>query len=155
MQHLRSEIRQLRRFIKADHLDAPCIFANSWIGGENSIHVSPDFNSLGAQSGAYDGSRKIRAAASDRRRDSCAVCSYKPTHHWNLAGIQQRPHFALQPLIRFFGLRNRLHVTAVGYQHFTRVHVSTVQSVRRKRRRHDFAGKNLAERRHMVGGPRR
>ncbi len=122
---------------------------------KNAVHVGPDFDALSTQPSAYDSRRKIGAAPSNRRRDTGAVRPNKPAHHGNPAGIEQRLHLVLQPLVRFFHLRHRFHITAVGDQNFPRIHVRSFQPVSRKRRCHNLAGKHFTECGHMVGRPRR
>src|SRR3984885_8273966 len=121
MQHLGAKVCQLRRFVEADHFNAPRLRTNARIGGKNPVHVGPDFNSLRAQTRAHESSGKIRTASSDRGGYASATRSDESPYNRNLPGVEQRLYFGLQPCVSFFFLRNSLHVIAVGHQYFTRV----------------------------------
>ena len=59
MQHFRAEISQFGSFVEADDFDAACVGADSGVGGEDAVNISPDFDTLRAKAGSHDGGRKI------------------------------------------------------------------------------------------------
>src|ERR1700733_2713673 len=97
MQHLGAEECQLRRFVEADHFNAPLLRTNARIGGKNPVHVGPDFNSLRAQTRAHDRSGKIRTASADRGGYASVTRSDESPYNRNLPGVEQRLYFGLQP----------------------------------------------------------
>src|ERR1700735_2232215 len=104
MQHLGAEVCQLRRFVEADHLNAPRLRTNARIGGKNPVHVGPDFNSLRAQTRARDGSGKSRTASSDRGGYASVIRADESPYNRNLPGVEQRLDFGLQECVGFFFL---------------------------------------------------
>ena len=57
MQHLGAEVGQLGRFGEGDRLDAMAAGQDGRVGGEHAVHIGPDLDLLGADSGADDGRR--------------------------------------------------------------------------------------------------
>src|SRR5581483_10714214 len=92
MQDFRSEISKFGGFIEANDFDSASVWAQIRVGGHHAVDISPDFDSIGAQSRANDRCRKIGAPAPDRCSDPVASCADEAAHHRNMALFGQRPH---------------------------------------------------------------
>src|SRR5262249_35925768 len=65
MEHLGAKIGQFGGLVEADLPDGPGSRAEPGVGGHHAFHVGPDFDLIGIESRAEDGSRIIRPSAAE------------------------------------------------------------------------------------------
>ena len=144
MQHLGPEVSQFRRFVEANGLDAARLRASVGIGGHHAVHVSPDLDALGAESGSHNGRRKIRPAAADGGRRSRPRGCDEASHHWHSPALDQRFDIRFQLFIGVLEVRHSAGVSVVRNDAIARIHQRGTDAPRRKRRSHDLAGEQFA-----------
>ena len=150
MQHLRAEVRQLRRLFEADRLHAQRIGTDARIGGHDAVDVRPDLDRSGVQSAAHQRSGVVAAAASQRGRDAVRRRADKAAHHRRLAASTSGSTSSRSLSSISLSMRDRLAVVVVGDDAAARVHMRAVEATLRKGRRHHAARKPLAEAHHQI-----
>ena len=112
VQHLGAEVRQLRRFFKADDFHAQRIGAHARIGGHDAVDIGPDFDGLGGERAANQRAGKVRAAAAQRGGEPGFVGGDEAAHYRHLALGDQRKQLLLRALFDDRVLRESLSGTA-------------------------------------------
>src|SRR5580698_7890650 len=152
VQNFCAEVGEFGCFVEADDFDAAGFGADARVGSENPVDIGPDFDALGAESGAEDGGGKIGAAAADRRGDPGPAGGDESAHNRDLACVEQRLDFFSKLYVGLVELRNGLHVGAVGDEDLARVDMNSVEAAGGKGGGDDFAGEHFAEGGDMIGG---
>src|SRR5437764_5732891 len=98
MEELGAEIGQLGRFGKRYRANAVAAGTNGGIAREHAVDVSPDLDFFSIDSGADDRGSEVRAAASERSRDSVRIGRDEAAHHNDTIFRQRRDRFG-EPLI--------------------------------------------------------
>ncbi len=88
MQYFRTKRRKLRSLVEPDTLDQPGIWDHTRVGGHHPIHVGPYLDRVGTQCGAHQRGAVVRAAATERRRDTGTCPADEPPEDWDAAVAQ-------------------------------------------------------------------
>jgi hypothetical protein len=105
MEHLRAEIRELRRLPEREVGDDPRRFDDARIGGEHAVDVRPDLNLARINRGADNGRGVVRPAAPQRGGDPLRRGAHEAADHGDAAFSHARGHFACNRGARLVGQR--------------------------------------------------
>ena len=106
MQHLRTLLREQQHIVVGDSLAAHRIWADTRVGGKDTVHIGVDDELVGAQRRGERHRARIRAAAPERCDIAALVDALKPRHDRNAPRVQLPPdargidHFDLRVAVR-------------------------------------------------------
>ena len=155
VQHLGAEVRQLRRFLKADFFHAQRVRADARIGGHDAVYVGPDLDGLRVQRAAHQSAREVGAAAPQRSRQSRLVRSDEPAHHRHFALAHQRQQLLRRTFFNDVVQRRRPLKFGIGDDELARVRMRRVDAALAESRGHNAAGDALAVAHNQIGDARR
>jgi hypothetical protein len=155
MQHLRAEIRQLRRLGKRELRDEHRIGDDPRVGGQHPVHVGPDLNFFDVQARAEDRRRIVRSAPPERCRHAGGGRADESAQHRHFAGGGPRRDQFLRPAACGIGVGDGHRVFRVGHEHPARIDPRSGNTLRHERRGAHPAACQFAHRQDRVGGNRR
>ena len=155
VQHLRTEVRQLRSLLERQSRHHVRRFHDAGIGGHHAVDIGPDLDFAGVERRPKNRRRVVRSAPPERGRDAPCGRPDVAANDRHLTRRSERRETRGDGGRRFSGQRQRRAERVVGHQHLSRIHPDGGQAGGPARRFDDPAAQQLSERRDRVARARR